>query len=232
MGSSARDPYRRVAKVFDRIFEPMNRGLRLIGLGMFRPTRDMAVLDVGCGTGIHLELYRRFQCSLSGIDTSDSMLSVAKKRLGHAADLRRASATEMPFEDASFDLVMAMLVLHEMDQEVRVRTIGEMKRVLKKDGRILLIDFHTGPYRFIKGWIAKAVIVFSEISAGRRHFRNYRHFMAVKGLPDLIQASDLAVEAVKIVGGGGLVLYLLRKQYPVQGKPHGRIIRKKRRSGK
>lgn len=206
-----KDPYRRVAAVFDRVFEPMNRGLRLIGLGMFRPTAKMAVLDVGCGTGVHLELYRRFQCALSGIDTSESMLSVAEKRLGDAADLRLANATEMPFDDTSFDLVIAMLVLHEMDQAVRVRAIEEMKRVLKNGGHILLVDFHTGPYRFIRGWLAKVVIFFSEVAAGRKHFHNYRHFMSIRGLPSLMQTTNLIVEGEKVVGGGGLVLYLLRK---------------------
>jgi ubiquinone/menaquinone biosynthesis C-methylase UbiE len=100
-----KDPYQRVAGLFDTIFEPMNRGLRLIGVGMFRPRKGMTVLDVGCGTGVHLELYRRFECSLFGIDTSESMLDVAKKRLGEFADLKLANACEMPFKDGSFDLV-------------------------------------------------------------------------------------------------------------------------------
>ena len=206
-----KDPYRRVAVLFDTIFEPLNRGLRLIGVGMFRPRKGMAVLDVGCGTGVHLELYRRFECSLFGIDTSESMLDVAKKRLGEFADLKLANACEMPFEDGSFDLVISMLVLHEMDQASRPRAIDDMKRVLKEDGRILLIDFHTGPYHFPRGWLTKFVIFVSEIAAGRRHFRNYRNFMSIRGLSTLIETNKLIVEQEKAVSGGGLVLYLLRK---------------------
>jgi ubiquinone/menaquinone biosynthesis C-methylase UbiE len=206
-----KDPYQRVAGLFDTIFEPMNRGLRLIGVGMFRPRKGMTVLDVGCGTGVHLELYRRFECSLFGIDTSESMLDVAKKRLGEFADLKLANACEMPFKDGSFDLVISMLVLHEMDQASRPRAIDEMKRVLKEDGRILLIDFHTGPYHFPRGWLTKFVIFVSEIAAGRRHFRNYRNFMSIRGLSTLIATNKLIVEQEKVVGGGGLVLYVLRK---------------------
>lgn len=206
-----KDPYRRVAVLFDTIFEPLNRGLRLIGVGMFRPRKGMAVLDVGCGTGVHLELYRRYECALFGIDTSESMLAVAKKRLGEVADLRLANACEMPFEDGSFDLVISMLVLHEMDPASRARGIDEMKRVLKEDGHILLIDFHPGPYHFLKGWLTKLVIFLSEIAAGRRHFRNYRHFMSIRGLSTLIATHKLLVEQEKVVGGGGLALCLLRK---------------------
>ncbi|MBI5464280.1 MAG: class I SAM-dependent methyltransferase [Ignavibacteriales bacterium] len=171
----------------------------------------MAVLDVGCGTGVHLELYRRFECSLFGIDTSESMLDVAKKRLGEVADLKLANACVMPFKDGSFDLVISMLVLHEMDQASRPRAIDEMKRVLKEDGRILLIDFHTGPYHFPRGWLTKFVIFVSEIAAGRRHFRNYRNFMSIRGLSTLVETNKLIVEQEKAVSGGGLVLYLLRK---------------------
>jgi len=206
-----KDPYRRVAVLFDTIFEPLNRGLRLIGVGMFRPRKGMAVLDVGCGTGVHLELYRRFECSLFGIDASESMLDVAKKRLGEFADLKLANACEMPFKDGSFDLVISMLVLHEMDQASRPRAIDEMKRVLKETGRILLIDFHTGPYHCPRGWLTNFVIFVSEIAAGRRHFRNYRNFMSIRGLSTLLETNKLIVEQEKAVSGGGLVLYLLRK---------------------
>ena len=208
----SKDPYRRVAGLFDTIFEPMNRGLRLIGLGMFHPGKGSAVLDVGCGTGVHLDLYRRYECALFGIDASESMLGVAKKRLGEAANLRLGNACEMPFDDRTFDLVISMLVLHEMDQSSRVRAIDEMRRVLKDNGRILLIDFHPGPYRFFKGWLTLLVIFLSELAAGQRHFRNYRHFISIRGLSTLIQTDKFTIEQGKVVGGGALVLCLLRKR--------------------
>jgi hypothetical protein len=55
------------------------------------------------------------------------------------------------------------------------------------------------------------VIFLSEIAAGRRHFRNYRHFMSIRGLSTLIATHKLLVEQEKVVGGGGLALCLLRK---------------------
>jgi len=207
-----KDPYRRTAGLFDKIFEPLNRGLRLVGLGMFRPTKDMAILDVGCGTGAHLAMYQRYQCSLAGIDTSESMLRIATKRLGETADLRLVNARTLPFDDRSFDLVISMLAIHEMDQDSRVHALGQMRRVLRQDGRMLLIDFHPGPYRFPKGWLTKLVILFAELAAGRTHFRNYRHFISIGGLNSLIQSTGLTVERERIVGGGCLAVYLLKKQ--------------------
>ena len=204
------DPYRRVAGIYDRLFEPLNRRLRLLGVRMFPPEQNMKVLDVGCGTGVHLDVYRRSGCELYGIDNSPSMLDVARNRLGEDADLRLGDATEMPYESNTFDLIVCMLVLHEMNQRTRMSVITEMKRVLKTDGHILLIDFHAGRARPLKGWLTKPIIFLSEVAAGRRHFRNYRHFMSIHGLPGLIEESQLTEEQQKVVAGGTLALYLVR----------------------
>ena len=204
------DPYRRVAGIYDRLFEPLNRGLRLLGVSMFPPKKGMRVLDVGCGTGAHLDIYRSFDCKLYGIDTSPSMLDVARSRLGEDAELRLGDATELPHENNIFDLVLCMLALHEMDQATRNSVLAEMKRVLKTDGHILLIDFHVGHARPLKGWLIKSIILLSEVAAGRRHFRNYRHFVSIGGLPRLIEESQLTQKKSKIVAGETLVLYLVR----------------------
>jgi ubiquinone/menaquinone biosynthesis C-methylase UbiE len=204
-----RDPYRRVAGIYDRIFEPMNKGLRILGSKMFPPPRGGSILDVGCGTGVHLEMYRKYGCSLYGIDTSPSMLALARARLGEDADLRKADATKMPYEADFFDLVLCMLVLHEMDDPVRSGVLEEIKRVVKQDGRILLIDFHAGKPRPIRGWLLKTVILLSELAAGRKHFRSYRHFMSIGGLPSLIDRIQLRVEKRRIVGDGNMALYLI-----------------------
>ena len=101
------------------------------------------------------------------------------------------------------------LALHEMPPNVRRKVLGEMTRVLKKKGRILIIDFHPGARKSIKGWLGKAVIYFFEITAGPEHYKNFRHFIAHDGIPGLIEDQNLAIEQAKIVGGGNLGLYVL-----------------------
>jgi demethylmenaquinone methyltransferase/2-methoxy-6-polyprenyl-1,4-benzoquinol methylase len=154
-------------------------------------------------------MYQKFRCSLFGIDTSPSMLEIAQDRLGEGAQLRQADAAQMPYDSKSFDLVLSMLVLHEMDDDVRTNVLNEMKRVVKSDGRILVIDFHAGKPDPFRGWLSKLVILISELSAGRSHFRNYRHFMGIGGLPTLIKRSQLEIEKTKIVGDNTMALYLL-----------------------
>ncbi len=203
------DPYKHVAAIYDRIFEPMNKGLRFMGLRMFTPLRDSSILDIGCGTGLHLEMYRNFGCSLYGIDTSPSMLEKAEARLGKDVDLRKADATEIPFNSDFFDLVLCMLVLHEMDDNIRYKVLKEMHRVVKQNGRVLLIDFHAGKARLPLGSLFKTIIFISEFAAGSRHFRNYRQFMSSGGLPTLIDRSQMKIEKKKITDNGTMALYLV-----------------------
>lgn len=203
------DPYKHVAAIYDRIFEPMNKGLRFMGLRMFTPLRDSSILDIGCGTGLHLEMYRNFGCSLYGIDTSPSMLEKAEARLGKNVDLRKADATEIPFNSDFFDLVLCMLVLHEMDDNIRYKVLKEMHRVVKQNGRVLVIDFHAGKARIPLGSLFKTIIYISEFAAGSRHFRNYRQFMSSGGLPTLIDRSQMKIEKKKITDNGTMALYLV-----------------------
>ena len=203
-----KDPYRNVASYYDRFFESMNKGLKLVGIRVFRPSRGMNILDVGCGTGTHLELYQRYKCNLYGLDLSPSMLEVARERLGDTAQLDLGDATNMPYEDDKFDLVISMLLLHEISPETRSAVLNEVKRVLKVNGRILLIDYHPGPYQPMQGWISKTIIIISELAAGWEHFKNYRQFMATKGLATLLAQQNLKIEKERILAGGTFAVCL------------------------
>jgi demethylmenaquinone methyltransferase/2-methoxy-6-polyprenyl-1,4-benzoquinol methylase len=138
------------------------------------------------------------------------MLQVASNRLKSTAQLALGDATSMPYEDARFDLVIAMLALHEMSPKIRPQVLCEIKRVLKKDGRILLIDFHNGPYQPVQGWVSKGIIIIAELAAGRNHFINYRNFMNEGGLDRLINQQSLQIEKQQVLGGGTFGIYLVR----------------------
>ena len=203
------DAYRRLASWYDTIFEPLNSGLRQIGLKMFPPEPGMKVLDIGCGTGAHLKLYQALNCSVSGIDLSRSMLKIAREKLGGSADLRLGDATATDFSDRMFDLIVCCTVLHEMQEAVRLQVLKEAKRLVKPGGRVLIIDFHPGPLKKIKGYYSKVIITIAEISAGKEHFRNYRHFIRNGGLPAMIESTGFKIDQKKIVSGGNFGVYLL-----------------------
>lgn len=204
--------YVKSAEWYDTFIEPLVRTLRATGLTMFPPHRSMSVLDIGCGTGTHLSLYQKAGCKTFGIDLSPAMLNVARKKLGVAAlaALTLGDASRMPFPDESFDLVTAMLMFHAMPAALRSPVLNEAKRVVKRSGRFLVIDYHLGPIRFPEGWFPKTLIASIEFLAGGEHFRNYRDFMANTGLAPLIAENGLLIDKQKIVGGGTIGLYLLR----------------------
>jgi ubiquinone/menaquinone biosynthesis C-methylase UbiE len=206
-----KDPYHNYAGIYDRLFDSMNKGLKLVGIRMFRPSKGMNILDVGCGTGSQLELYQRYKCNLFGIDLSPSMLNVARKRLGDSAQLELGNATEMPYEDDKFNLVISMLSIHEMSPDTRSSVINEIKRVLKSNGRLLLIDFHPGPYEPLQGWISKTIIFLSELAAGREHYINYRQFMATGGLATLLPQHQMNAEKQSILAGGTFAVCLFSR---------------------
>jgi ubiquinone/menaquinone biosynthesis C-methylase UbiE len=207
-----KDPYRITAKLYDRFVEPLNVQVRQIALRMYPPQAGMQVLDVGCGTGTNLDLYRRNQCQVSGIDLSPAMIQEARKKLGSGADIRLGDASHMLFPDASFDLVTSMLTLHEMPGEIRSLVMEEMWRVLKPSGRLLLIDFHPGPIRFPKGWLMKCLILIFEMAAGREHYNHYRNFIKNGGLPRLMKEDRQKIEKKKILSKGNLAIFLLRAE--------------------
>jgi ubiquinone/menaquinone biosynthesis C-methylase UbiE len=204
-----KDAYRNIAWIYDRLFENINKGIRLAGIRMFHPSNGMNILDIGCGTGSHLKLYQRYGCNLYGIDFSPSMLEIARARLGDSAQLELGDATSMPYENNKFDLIISMLFLHEMAKQTQSEVLSEMKRVLKDDGHILLIDFHPGPLQSLQGWVSKVIIFFSELAAGRKHFMNYRQFIAKQGLSNLAKINELEIEKQNIVAGGTFAIILV-----------------------
>ena len=210
MQENERDAYGRIAKRYDQLFGSLNAGLYSVGMKLHPPADGMVVLDVGCGTGTQLARYQKANCRIFGIDTSPAMLDVARAKLGAQVELHLGDAANMPYDDDAFDLALSTLALHEMSPDVQASILNEIKRVLKTDGRLLVIDFHPGALQPIKGWFYKVIITVSEIMAGREHYKNYRHFMANRGLPALAAAHGFTIEKERVVSGGNMGVFVLR----------------------
>jgi ubiquinone/menaquinone biosynthesis C-methylase UbiE len=98
-------------------------------------------LEVAVGTGLNLSLYDA-GVRLTGIDLSPEMLAIARARLARSnkADvvLKEGDAHSLPFPDASFDHVVCTYSLCNIPDTHRA--VGEMKRVLRPGGRLILVD--------------------------------------------------------------------------------------------
>jgi ubiquinone/menaquinone biosynthesis C-methylase UbiE len=147
---TAEDPTAKARRVWDAYAPRYDRAIRFLERFQFRGGRDWVcsrargdVLEVAVGTGLNLPFYPP-GVRLTGVDLSPEMLTAARARaaeLGRDTDLREADAAALPFPDASFDTVVCTLAMCAVPDERAV--IGEMLRVLRPGGRLLLLD-HIG----------------------------------------------------------------------------------------
>ena len=206
-----KDPYRIAARTYDLFAEPLENRARRLGLDMYPPRDNLSVLDIGCGTGTQLALYRKTGCKLYGVDTSPAMLARAQRKLGETAELHLEDASHMNFPSQMFDLVSALLVIHEMPASLRPAVLTECKRVTKPDGRIMVMDWYFGSYPFPMGYFWRFLRRYFEISAGRQHHALYCDFKRQGGLEPLFHPASLSVEKQQVIRPyGTLVLYLLK----------------------
>lgn len=133
--------YEKLASVYDYTFGPTLHPGRLQALQRMAMARGDRILEVGVGTGINLTLYPR-DCSITGIDLSDSMLEkaherVARNGLRHVRVLQM-DASALTFPDDSFDIVYAPYLVSVVPDPIQVAR--EMRRVCRPGGRIVILN--------------------------------------------------------------------------------------------
>lgn len=98
------------------------------------------VLDVGCGEGRFCRMLADRGAIVTGIDPTQDLIEAAKGRHGNI-DFRIAGGENLPFEDATFDLVVCYLVLIDIP-DFRA-AIAEMARVLRPGGKLVVANLQS-----------------------------------------------------------------------------------------
>jgi SAM-dependent methyltransferase len=163
-----------------------------------------SLIDMGCGTGALLFSLAGWCSDLVGVELSGRMWSYGRRRadaLGLAGvRLIRDDATELEaLRDGSFDYASATMVLHEMAEERRLPLLSEMKRLART---LILVDYRTPFPAGPRG----TFILLIERLAGADHYRHFRSFVKVGGLPPLLERQGLTVEEEIPFHGGSLHL--------------------------
>lgn len=127
-------------KFYDKAMGPLEKYyIRRIRKDIMKSARGK-VLEVGIGTGANFPFYTD-KISVVGIEPSLDMLKQAEKNLQKSktsVELFHSYAEDLPFEDNTFDTVIATLVLcsvKDLD-----KSLIEMNRVLKKGGKVILFE--------------------------------------------------------------------------------------------
>lgn len=127
-----------VAGQMERHYSP-GRTWESLARGFLGLVRAGDVLDLGSGDGTVAELLAPRCRTITLLDRSDKLLAAARRRLGERDGIafRRGDVHELPFDDASFDSVLALNVLQYADDPPRA--LGEAARVLRPGGDVTIV---------------------------------------------------------------------------------------------
>jgi ubiquinone/menaquinone biosynthesis C-methylase UbiE len=150
------------------------------------------ILDAGCGSGPLSAALRDRGAVVTGFDKSAGMLELARRRLGADADLRVADlGRPLPFPDGAFDLVVASLVLHYLEDWTA--PLAELRRVLRPGGRLIAsVDHPLQGHPLVRPgadyWATYQYSVETTTSSGQSFVLTYWH----RPLPAMISAFTTA----------------------------------------
>jgi ubiquinone/menaquinone biosynthesis C-methylase UbiE len=146
--------------IFARIYDRMTAGTERAGLAEMRhellANASGRVLELGAGTGHNLEHYTDSVAELVMTEPDPHMARRLRERLSEAGtsagnpSVIEASAEDLPFDDASFDVVVATLVLCTVEDPVKA--IAETRRVLVEGGRLLYVEHVRSDSPRLAGW--------------------------------------------------------------------------------
>lgn len=105
-------------------------------------TKEDTVLDIGCGNGRVYQLCENLQVAYTGIDQSEELIAIAQKKYP-TVHFDVGEMTKLPYEDASFSVIICVATFNHLpDRESRLKSLREMKRVLKPGGIILMTNWN------------------------------------------------------------------------------------------
>jgi ubiquinone/menaquinone biosynthesis C-methylase UbiE len=137
--------------IFLPLYDPLTRLMggeqtlrRLLAQASIEP--DHRVLDVGCGTGTLAILIKREHPGVDviGLDPDPKALARARRKASRAGVSLRFDegfGDALPFAHASFDRVFSSMMFHHLPGHAKREMLAEVRRVLRRGGRLELVDF-------------------------------------------------------------------------------------------
>ena len=111
-------------------------------IDIVNPKPGERILDVGCGTGRTIEKLISSGAEITGIDLSEEMLGIAKKKFPRISFINANIEDPLPFPDGSFHKIISSLTF-QFIADIR-EPLGELYRVLKPRGMLVVTDFLAG----------------------------------------------------------------------------------------
>ncbi len=133
--------FKALAPFYDIMASPLFRARDTV-VDFTNASSGSKVLDAATGTGGQALAFARRGYDTVGVDISDAMLKVARKKNRYPnATFEIADATHLRFGDSSFDVSTISFALHDMPVTIREKVLQEMVRVTKPEGMIVIVDY-------------------------------------------------------------------------------------------
>ena len=129
------------------------------------------ILDFGCGNGRFVEfIYQKdFKIDYHGVDISEKLIELAQEKYKHENFSVIENEGALPFEKAEFGVVASIAVFHHFNALMAKKALKEIRRVLKKDGVVIITAWHLWNKKrvsfLIKSWLKNILKFNFEYSA-------------------------------------------------------------------
>ena len=175
----------------NRLIEPMMRSLIIQVPTLAGMKAGDRALDICCGTGALALRYARLGAIAAGIDQDPRVIQVADKKRGKLGlsnvSFQTANASNLPFGDSHFDHASISMSVHEVGRAERDGIISEMKRVVKKEGSLIFIDYKVPLPPIPSSYTSRIV----ELISGKEHNRCFKDYIQQGGLDGLLKKHEL-----------------------------------------
>ena len=155
------------------------------------------ILELGCGNGTYSKILAKETDNLLATDFSEEMVNAANGRLKSIANIKveKANCFNQPYPDNNFDTVFMANLLHIIPEPEKA--VAKSKRVLKKSGRIIVIDF-----------TPEGMTFFNKLKMGYRYIKTYGkppskrqgQNLTVKKIREMLESTGFKIEEAKLIG--------------------------------
>lgn len=111
-------------------------------ISMLPPVADAHVLDLACGTGRYGKYLHDQAKFVVGIDNSEHMIDAARTKFNISFPMVQAAMENIPLQSNLFDIVICGLATGHLPSDKLSQCFGEISRVLRVSGIVLISDFH------------------------------------------------------------------------------------------
>lgn len=125
------------------------------------------VLEIGIGSGLNLPFYGIGVEHLYGLDPSEELLAMARKKaraLAFPIDFMAHTSEEIPLDDSSIDTVVMTWTLCSIADPVK--TLKELSRVIKPGGTLLFVEHGLAPEDRVQDWQQRLNPLWSRLTGG------------------------------------------------------------------